>query len=66
LYPTRANAQPAFVVYTADAAKNLYQAFGLQVITLDSLHLPRQVAEVTIFRSPSLVSSFGFPQQLPY
>lgn len=65
LLPTRANGQPAFVVYRADEATRSYRAFALQVITLDGLRLPRQVTEVTAFLSPELATSFGFPLQLP-
>ena len=66
LLPTRANGQPAFVVYRADEATRSYRAFALQVITLDDLRLPRQVAGITAFLSPELVTSLGFPLQLPY
>jgi RNA polymerase sigma-70 factor (ECF subfamily) len=65
LYPTRANAQPAFVVYRADEATGIYQTIGMQVITVDDSLLPRQIADVTAFLSPELVASFGFPLQLP-
>jgi RNA polymerase sigma-70 factor (ECF subfamily) len=65
LYPTRANGQPAFVLYVADESKNSYQAFGVQVITIDSSRLPWKISEVTIFHGSALVTSFGFPLQLP-
>ena len=65
LYPTRANGQPAFVVYRADESKSSYRAFSVQVVTLDSSRLKRQIAQVTAFLGPSLVTSFGFPLQLP-
>jgi len=65
LYPTRANGQPAFVVYRADESKSSYRAFSVQVVTLDGSRLPRQIAEVTAFLDPSLVTSFGYPLQLP-
>lgn len=65
LYPTCANAQLAFVLYHADASKEAYQAFGVQVVTLDHSSLLQQIAEVTIFHGSSLVPSFGFPLQLP-
>jgi RNA polymerase sigma-70 factor (ECF subfamily) len=65
LYPTRANGQPAFVLYAADESKNSYQAFGIQVVTLDGSHLPWKISEVTIFHGAALVASFGFPLQLP-
>ncbi|QBD75156.1 sigma-70 family RNA polymerase sigma factor [Ktedonosporobacter rubrisoli] len=65
LSPTRANGQPAFVVYRADEATRAYRAFALQVVTLDATlsDLP-QVASVTAFLEPELVTSFGFPLQL--
>ena len=65
LYPTRANGQPAFTVYKVDESKSFYRPAGIQVVTLDCSQLPRQVAEITIFLTPSLVTSFGFPLQLP-
>lgn len=71
MFLTRANGQPAYILYMANETKymanetkDLYEAFGIQVITLEDARLPRQIAEVTIFRSPSLVTSFGFPLQL--
>ena len=65
LYPTRANGQPAFVLYIANEASSSYRAFGVQVITLDDSPLKKQVAEVTIFHTSSLVTFFGFPLELP-
>ncbi|BCL80966.1 RNA polymerase sigma factor [Ktedonobacteria bacterium brp13] len=66
LSPTRANGQPAFVVYRADEATRAYRAFAIQVITLDATlrDLP-QIASVTAFLGAELVTSFGFPLQLP-
>ena len=66
LSPTRANGQPALVVYRADEATRSYRAFAIQVVTLDATlrDLP-QIAEVTAFLEPELVTSFGFPLQLP-
>ncbi|GCE22112.1 RNA polymerase subunit sigma-70 [Dictyobacter kobayashii] len=66
LFPTRANSQPAFAVYRADEATKSYRAFALQVVTLDGSRRDQgQVADVTAFLSPKLVTSFGFPLQLP-
>jgi RNA polymerase sigma-70 factor, ECF subfamily len=65
LYPTHANGLPAFVLYTANEAKSPYRAFGVQVLTLDGSRPMRQIAEVTIFHTSSLVTPFGFPLQLP-
>jgi RNA polymerase sigma-70 factor (ECF subfamily) len=65
MLPTCANAQPAFVLYRADDAKSCYQAYGIQVVTLAGSRLKRQIADVTAFLGPELVTSFGFPLQLP-
>ncbi len=67
LSPTRANGHPAFVVYRADEATRAYRAFAIQVVTLDATlrDLP-QVASVTAFVEPKLVTSFGFPLQLSH
>jgi RNA polymerase sigma-70 factor (ECF subfamily) len=63
LYPTAANAQPAFAFYRADQSQGTYQAFGIQIVALDTP--TRQITEMTIFKAPSLVTSFGFPPRLP-
>jgi RNA polymerase sigma-70 factor (ECF subfamily) len=65
LYPTGANAQPAFVCYRADASQDSYRAFGIHVVTLDWSAPAGHIAEMTLFMVPSLVASFGFPLQLP-
>jgi RNA polymerase sigma-70 factor, ECF subfamily len=65
LFPTQANALPAFALYRADESSGCFRAFGIQVVTLDRSAPDRQVAEVTIFNVPSLVTSFGFPLQWP-
>jgi RNA polymerase sigma-70 factor (ECF subfamily) len=65
LYATGANAQPAFVVYRADDPHSSYRAFGLQVVTFEGEASTRHIAEVTTFAVPSLVTSFGFPLELP-
>jgi RNA polymerase sigma-70 factor (ECF subfamily) len=66
LFPTRANGQPAFVVYRADEANGPYRAHAIQVVTLDNSRLhQKQVAEMTGFVGSELVTSFGFPLQLP-
>jgi RNA polymerase sigma-70 factor (ECF subfamily) len=65
LYATSANTQPAFVVYRADDPHSSSRAFGLQVVTLDGESSIRQITEVTTFTVPSLVTSFGFPLELP-
>jgi RNA polymerase sigma-70 factor, ECF subfamily len=68
LYPTGANAHPAFIVYRAENG-GPYQAQGIQVVTLDSSRPSRQIADVTTFMDASLVPLFGFslevfPQEL--
>ena len=65
LSPTSANVPPAFVLYRAGETRSSYQAFGLQVVTLDGSTPTRHIADVTIFNTPSLVTSFGFPLQWP-
>jgi RNA polymerase sigma-70 factor (ECF subfamily) len=65
LYATSANTQPAFVVYRADDPHSSSRAFGLQVVTLDGESSIRHITEVTTFTVPSLVTSFGFPLELP-
>ena len=62
LCPTRANGQPAFVIYRFDEANNTYQAWGVQVLTLDSEQ--GQITEITSFHTSSFVASFGYPLQL--
>lgn len=65
LYPTHANAQPAFIVYGAQEATNAYRASSLQILTLDPSQSPKQIAKMTIFLDPSLFTSFGYPLELP-
>lgn len=65
LKPSRANSQPAFVLYELDEAEHVYRAFGVQVVSLDGQTLPEQIASVTIFHGSSLATFFGFPLQLP-
>jgi RNA polymerase sigma-70 factor (ECF subfamily) len=61
LYPTSANALPAFAMYRVSTSGDSYQAFGMQVVTLDHSLTARQIVDVTIFNVPSLVTYFGFP-----
>jgi RNA polymerase sigma-70 factor (ECF subfamily) len=67
LSPTSANGHPAFVVYRADEATRAYRAFAIQVVTLEATlrDLP-QIASMTAFVEPELVTSFGFPLQLSH
>jgi RNA polymerase sigma-70 factor (ECF subfamily) len=64
VYPTRANGQPALILYHADPSKSAYHAFGVQVLTLADAGHPEQIAAVTIFHGSSLVPAFGFPPRL--
>ncbi|GHO94260.1 RNA polymerase sigma factor [Reticulibacter mediterranei] len=65
LSPTRANGQPAVVLYRADEAMGAYRAFGIQVITLDATLCDQlQVASVTAFLGEELVTAFGFRPHL--
>jgi RNA polymerase sigma-70 factor, ECF subfamily len=61
LAPTRANAQPGFGLYRWDAAKGIYAAYGVQVVTLAG----EQIADITTFRTPALLPFFNLPVQLP-
>jgi RNA polymerase sigma-70 factor (ECF subfamily) len=65
LIPTHANGQPAFAVYRTDEATRSYRAFAIQVLTLDGSQFPKHVASLMAFLGPELVTSFGFPLQLP-
>jgi RNA polymerase sigma-70 factor, ECF subfamily len=62
LLPTRANAQPAFVLYRADRPGEDFQAFGLMVIS--TFRSPAAVSALTIFKDTALVARFGFPPVL--
>ena len=61
LYPTRANGEPAFVFYRADAASGSYRAFGVQVVRVDWSVPTGQIGDMTIFKNATLVTAFGFP-----
>ena len=54
LRPTRANGQPAFGCYLRS------RAWGMMALTLAG----EQIAEITAFSDPSLVSRFGLPRQI--
>ncbi len=62
LLPTRANAQPAFVLYRADRPGEDFQAFGVMMIS--TLRSPAAVSALTIFKDVALVARFGFPPVL--
>jgi RNA polymerase sigma-70 factor (ECF subfamily) len=59
LFPTRANASPAFAIYQRDT-NNEYQAFG--IITLD--HEGEKLTQIISFIDPSLPARFGLPATL--
>jgi RNA polymerase sigma-70 factor (ECF subfamily) len=60
LVPTRANNQPALVVYehTGDGQ---YEAYGVQVLTL----IDARIARITAFNDPSLVPTFTLSVKAP-
>jgi len=59
MVPTRANGQPAFVVY-ARTADGRYEAYGIQVLTL----IGARIARITAFNDPALVATFGLAPAL--
>jgi RNA polymerase sigma-70 factor (ECF subfamily) len=60
LYPTHANASPAFGLYRWDAEAGMYQLFGLLVLGT----MGEQIANMVTF-GPSCLSSFGLPDTFP-
>jgi len=60
--PTRANGQPAMAIYHQPAAGEVYQAVGLQVLTVDESAW--HIAQVTTFMKPELFSRFGLAIEL--
>jgi RNA polymerase sigma-70 factor (TIGR02960 family) len=60
-FPTRANGQPALVLYLPDPSTPLWRSCGLIVLTLrkDRVHA------LTRFADPGLLARFGFPRTLP-
>jgi RNA polymerase sigma-70 factor, ECF subfamily len=63
--PTRANRCPAFAVYRAAGSGRPARAFGIQIVTLAAFASGLHIADVTTFLDPSLLTHFGFPQELP-
>lgn len=63
-FPTDANGCPAFAVYHATSPDGTFQAFGIQIITLEESQSGLLIADVTTFLNPSLFSHFGFPPEL--
>ena len=61
LVPTRANAQPAFGCYVADAQAPVARAHGLLVLTLEG----ERISTITRFLDNSVLPHFGLPRTLP-
>jgi RNA polymerase sigma-70 factor, ECF subfamily len=57
LLPTRANGQIAFGLYRQSNVKNVYDAYGIQVLTFDG----DQIADITTFINPALFRLFNLP-----
>lgn len=60
LLPTRANGQPAFMVYQREDSNGAYKAFALEVLTIDA----EEIAEIASFLNPALFPYFGLPLEL--
>ena len=61
LLPTRANGQPALVLYLPDPSAPIWRASGLIVLTLQG----DQIRALTRFGNLGLLTRFGFPRTLP-
>ncbi len=59
--PTRANSQPALVLYLPDPSAPIWRACGLIVLTLRG----NQIHALTRFGDLGLLARFGFPRTLP-
>ncbi|GAA1288266.1 RNA polymerase sigma factor [Planotetraspora silvatica] len=59
MVPTRANDQPAYVIYQR-ADDGRYEAYGVQVLTL----IGARISRITAFMDPSLVPTFGLTPAL--
>jgi RNA polymerase sigma-70 factor (TIGR02960 family) len=59
MVPTRANSQPALVVYE-HRGDGRYEAYGVQVLTL----IGARISRITAFNDPSLVPTFGLAPAL--
>ena len=59
--PTRANSQPALVLYLPDPSAPIWRASGLIVLTLRG----NQIHALTRFADLGLLARFGFPRTLP-
>jgi RNA polymerase sigma-70 factor (ECF subfamily) len=58
--PTRANRQPALVVYGLDRERSTYRALGIWVLAIDG----DRIAEITAFTDATLVRTFGLPAEM--
>lgn len=61
LVPTRANGQPAYGVYLADAHAAITRAYALIVLTLQG----DRISAMTWFGDLSVFPHFGLPRTLP-
>lgn len=59
--PTRANSQPALVLYLSDPSAPIWRASGLIVLTLRG----NQIHALTRFGDLGVLARFGFPRTLP-
>lgn len=60
LHPVKANGQPAFAWYRRDDSSGIYQAYAIQVLTIqDGL-----LSDVTTFGYPSLFPAFGLKPEI--
>jgi RNA polymerase sigma-70 factor (ECF subfamily) len=60
---TRANGQPALAIYHQSSVRRVFEAFALQVLTIDDSVW--QIAEVTTFLNVDLFSPFGLVREIP-
>jgi RNA polymerase sigma-70 factor (ECF subfamily) len=61
LVPARANGQLAFGNYRLDEERRIFLPRSISVLTLDG----EEIAEITTFLGPELLSSFGLPDEVP-
>ncbi len=62
LLPTRANGSPAFGLYRREAGADVYQIFGLVVLSV----VGEQIGSLVAFLELSSLSSFALPPTLPH
>ena len=58
--PTRANGQLAFGHYTWDAGKDRFLPHAIGILTLRG----KEIADITIFRTPAWFARFGLPEEI--